>query len=215
MIEKENFLLNCPSSEYLESQTSNIFTTELFKTETILSENIQKYMLAQYYYYIDNFPQMLTLALLKCSTDEQRLPIISNLWEEHGSGDLNQSHRALYKQLLLKLNIELTGCTSQAIKNVISESNKTIEQYNYNDALVFLSYGIEYTTPILYTKVLEKINMIPKDRNFFQVHIEDDDAHYHQLAEHISFKEEPFLNAIKVEKDLWAQLYEEAKEIYA
>ena len=48
---------------------------------------------------------MLGYAAAKIADDQIRMPIVENLWEEHGEGDITRSHRQLYINFLRSLNL--------------------------------------------------------------------------------------------------------------
>lgn len=68
--------------------------------------------LHQYAYYCDFFPRALSLLAYRAEIDQVRFPLIVNLWEEHGSGDLADSHRNLYARVLRAINLHFNLAAS-------------------------------------------------------------------------------------------------------
>lgn len=55
------------------------------------------------------FPLELTALIALFPEPEQRMPLVENLWEEHGSGDVTQSHVKLLDALLLSVGVPSDG----------------------------------------------------------------------------------------------------------
>ena len=100
---------------------------------------------------IDNWSKALGLLLEKLPSDKERLPIIQNLYEEHGEGNLESSHvntfREFYKSLGGEKKLKLYNKKLSSYK-FIKEFNDTInnkfksESWIYSVAMLGM---IEYT----------------------------------------------------------------------
>jgi pyrroloquinoline quinone (PQQ) biosynthesis protein C len=62
-------------------------------------------VLIEYESYTSTFPCILARVISEIREDNLRFPLVRQLWEEHGAGDLHQSHR----QLLASLRVSLSG----------------------------------------------------------------------------------------------------------
>ncbi|MCU1294666.1 MAG: hypothetical protein JWP08_3516, partial [Bryobacterales bacterium] len=51
----------------------------------------------------EHFPRNVCAAAALVPTDEARSFLIQNLWDEHGCGDPNRSHRTLYRRFVAAL----------------------------------------------------------------------------------------------------------------
>lgn len=189
-----------------------------FFNQADYSQKQEEYFLIQYYHYIHNFPAMLIAALEKCQTDEQRLPLLKNLWEEHGEGDLNLSHRQMYIRDLERLGLEVEGAFfGAATRKYVEETLSYIKAAGINEALAFLSYGVEFVTPMLYQKILDTLihhrKELEKEGSFFHFHIKHDAAHFQELAENVLFSHEAFWKALEIEKKFWNEIDKEMRRI--
>ncbi len=63
----------------------------------------------QYYLLSSEFSNLLFYACLKIKSEKTRLPIVKNLWDEHGQGDLKLSHRSLLKKFLIATNSNINN----------------------------------------------------------------------------------------------------------
>src|SRR5215213_4896908 len=76
----------------------------VIRTASLTSEQLRAFAL-QYTAYCDLFPKCLAAVAANVPDDHTRFALIENLWEEHGSGDLKESHRALFRRFLKSLGI--------------------------------------------------------------------------------------------------------------
>lgn len=63
----------------------------------------------QYSVYCSWFPRCLAAVAANVPDDRTRHNLIENLWEEHGEGDLRESHRSLFERFMVA-----TGCENQS-----------------------------------------------------------------------------------------------------
>lgn len=137
------------------------------------------YILRQYQKYVEAFPRLLALGISKLESDEARLPLVANLWEEHGEGDLRRAHRNLYKAMLSRIADEfpslvdvLTRQYSMPITRFVSDCETSLGQSTAASAMGFLGPGTEGTTPELYgvlSGLLGPLKLEDED-TFFNLH---------------------------------------------
>ena len=58
----------------------------------------------QYNHYCQAFPRLLAIVARKVPDGETRAPLIKNLWEENGEGNLDKSHRRLFLQFMREVD---------------------------------------------------------------------------------------------------------------
>lgn len=147
-----------------------------------LSKSQTAYFLWDYEQYAIEFPRLLLLVGLKADTDEVRLPIVRNLWEEHGSGDLSQAHRRLFSEMRRRL-----GLTNEWDVSMSSGAAYGRRMYDLleGESLCFClgatGPGTEAFTPDQYREISTGIASsgiaTREDLVFFEVHLEDDVRH--------------------------------------
>lgn len=59
-----------------------------------------QYFAKQYDVYCKHFPRFLAACAANITDDKTRMPIVENLWEEHGEGKMEGSHRILYENFM-------------------------------------------------------------------------------------------------------------------
>jgi pyrroloquinoline-quinone synthase len=80
----------------------NAFFRDLASREMSLDEFIRTQ--EQFYYAVTNFASPLALVAAGIPEYEHRAKILRNLWEEHGEGDMNETHGATFTELLKRLS---------------------------------------------------------------------------------------------------------------
>jgi pyrroloquinoline quinone (PQQ) biosynthesis protein C len=140
----------------------------------------------QYSYYCDAFPRMLALAAGNVPDDATRMNLVKNLWEEHGSGDLTRSHRALFSRFRAALPLSNFGPLKRT-EAFISEGLLICRGASHLESLAYLGPGAEMFTSTQYERLLsglEKFDIFNStDLDFWRVHIECDDHHFEEMAE--------------------------------
>lgn len=78
----------------------------------------------QFYYAVVHFVVPLSYTAASIPTYTQRLNIIKNIWEEHGEGDLNQTHGSTFTEFLKRLtqNSDITIPASEHAVNLFNGS---------------------------------------------------------------------------------------------
>ena len=158
-----------------------------------LNESQLKYFVGQYGIYCDFFPRFLSAAAANIPDDPTRISIVENLWEEHGSGDINMSHRILYEKFATAFDfnpdtlrdIEPLGTTEICIENMLH----ICRQDHFLIALGALGPGTEYFTNKEYEIIvggLRKYDFLTDDHlTFWDVHITLDEDHYGDMVKSI------------------------------
>ena len=74
------------------------------RNATLTKDQLQ-FFVEQYHIYNTYFPRMLGALAANVPDDKTRMPIIENLWEEHGSGKLEESHRVLFEKFAIAVGV--------------------------------------------------------------------------------------------------------------
>lgn len=144
------------------------------------------YVLRQYQRYVQTFPRLLALGISKLEEDEARLPLVANLWDEHGEGDLTKAHRKVYAALLSQI-----GRSSPNLADVLNNDyqkaacdfalacEEAIAHGSAAFAMGFLGPGTEGATVDLYTVVARLLYPFELEDSdpFFSVHCQLDVEH--------------------------------------
>lgn len=146
-----------------------------------------------YNFYCQCFPQLLGYAAGKIKDDKTRMPIIENLWEEHGEGDLQKSHRQLFINFLKSLGISdyeiAKSKPTEATKKYIDELLSICENGDALEVLALLGPGTEYFSSKEFDVIFKSLQKYPfggnLDLDFWSVHIDLDDHHYHDMLKSI------------------------------
>jgi pyrroloquinoline-quinone synthase len=85
----------------------------------------------QFYYAVIHFVSPLAFVAAAIPSYEERVNIIKNLWEEHGEGDMNQTHGQTFKELLRRLTGETDPVIPAAGEGVI-KFNSTLDTVSKN-----------------------------------------------------------------------------------
>jgi len=180
----------------------------------------------QYSWFCGYFPRSLCSLAGQVTTDETRLPLIKNLWEEHGEGETEKCHRVLFQKFMSSLKI--TKGESEKIPPLkstiycVEELLKYCSDRNFVRGLGAMGPGTEFFTKEEYLVVvggLKKYNLFTDDDlEFWTVHIVGDDDHYSEIVmslvpyinteENRDFVKEGAIKAIELEIIFWDGLQE-------
>ncbi len=158
-----------------------------------LDKNQVKKFALDYNFYCQCFPQLLGYAAGKIKEDKIRMPIIENLWEEHGEGDFQKSHRQLFLNFMKSLEISgeeiEKSKPTKATKKYITELLSICENGDALDVLALVGPGTEYFASkefeVIY-KGLQNYHFSDNlDLSFWSIHIEVDDHHYSDMLKSI------------------------------
>ena len=104
----------------LESDIQKILQHPFLERITTASLNLKQLQIfaEQYAIYCYHFPRFLAATAANVPDDEARFPIIKNLWEEHGEGNIKKSQRLMYLIRLQNMKRRTMHCR-KCIKTVI------------------------------------------------------------------------------------------------
>lgn len=156
-----------------------------------LSRNQLKFFTMQYGIYCSYFPRFLAAAAANVPDDRTRMPIMENLWEEHGEGEVERSHRVLFEQFAASLDIPAADLyaasplpnTRACVENLLD----LCEEGHFLESLGALGPGTEYFTTDEYLKILEGLrqygDFTEQDLTFWIVHTALDEEHYSEMID--------------------------------
>lgn len=137
----------------------------------------------QYYLISCAFTRFLLIAGANIKNEEHRMPIIDNLYDEHGRGNYLHSHRVLLQKFMTIVETKKVDqivplpSTSAYINGMfkLCESNSELE------ILGAIGPGCEYFTDLQYSRIVKPLFEIYKytkdDLFFFYEHINHDPRH--------------------------------------
>ncbi|UNM08196.1 MAG: iron-containing redox enzyme family protein [Planctomycetales bacterium] len=158
-----------------------------------LSSEALKFFTREYYFVSTSFVKGVAFVAANVPDDETRSILITNLWEEHGSGDISNSHRNLFKRFAHSVGVSVdelntyipTTLTLGYVEKMISVCRDT----HFLTGLGALGPGTEYFTAPEYKLIAEglmKRGLTEKDVEFWLVHAEWDDDHYSDIMRAIA-----------------------------
>lgn len=156
-----------------------------------LSHAQLQYFAIQYAEYCYHFPRFLAHTAGNIPDDLTRMPVIENLWEEHGSGKFNKSHRQLFNKFLTALDIKASELNTYKLLPETSTCVETLldicKNNHYLESLGALGPGTEFFTneeyEIIFNGLLKSPYLSIRDLKFWQVHISLDLEHYSEMVE--------------------------------
>ncbi len=144
----------------------------------------------QYYPVNFAFPLFLAAAISHIPNDVARILLVDNLYEEHGSSKLEDSHTRLFEHFIRTVGLNPDDCR---VAPSGSPEEETVNQYNtlcfngkQHQALAVLYAFEELFSPIseAISQALKKSNILPeKDFTFFPIHGIADIEHARKLRE--------------------------------
>lgn len=159
-----------------------------------LDKNQLQYFAKQYDVYCKHFPRFLAACAANITDDATRMPIVENLWEEHGEGNIKGSHRVLYEHFLKGCGINV-----DAQKEIIPLPSTLVccenllqicQGGHFLESLGALGPGTEFFTNEEYEIILSGLKkydfLSEKDLEFWAVHISMDEEHYSEMLEAIA-----------------------------
>lgn len=161
-----------------------------------------KVFLEQWWFHVQSFPRFFSAVASNTVDDELRMAIVENLWEEHGHGNIEGSHRVLYKRMLSGWLDEKEFDELEPLPETEQFYQKMIQFCaNHRDIKGAAGIGIllESATPPLYialSKGLKKYQTLcDLGVEYFSYHVEVDDEHSEKIAKALDGR-------IKTEHDL-------------
>jgi pyrroloquinoline-quinone synthase len=156
-----------------------------------LSKEQLKFFTMQYGVYCSFFPRFLAAAAANVPDDRTRMPIMENLWEEHGEGQIEHSHRVLYEQFAAAQGISAADLydasplpnTRACVENLLD----LCEEGHFLESLGALGPGTEFFTTEEYLKILNGLRQYDQftenDLAFWVVHTALDEEHYSEMID--------------------------------
>lgn len=156
-----------------------------------LNQTQLKYFVEQYSVYCRYFPRFLAAAAANIPDDKTRMPIVENLWEEHGEGKLSKSHRILFNKFAASLGLsekDLDAVEPLATTRICCENLINLcHDGHFIESLGALGPGTEFFTNEEYSIIangLRKYDYLSdKDIEFWLVHISLDEDHYSEMID--------------------------------
>ncbi|TAK93074.1 iron-containing redox enzyme family protein [Patescibacteria group bacterium] len=151
----------------------------------ICTKNELKIFAQQYYLYCEFFPKVLALVASKVPDDQTRFPLIENLWDEHGRGDLEKSHRALFKSFVYAVGLSDQELSQNPplpfVFDYIEKAMTACDSHPFLYGLGFLGIGLEQFTSAEYQIIYDALHQYDFSEpglTFWKEHIGLDDLHY-------------------------------------
>jgi pyrroloquinoline quinone (PQQ) biosynthesis protein C len=136
---------------------------------------------SEYYVACNGFPMLLSLACTRMPTDELRMPLVRNLWDEHGQGDIMKSHRVMLAKLLSHLGVSYQENPHGPADRYLQAMSNLCKSANVATILGMFGPGCESFTPREYRMIVAGLRdkfAIPDDAlEFFLDHIKHDREH--------------------------------------
>ena len=156
-----------------------------------LSKSQLQYFTKQYSIYCYYFPRFLAATAANIPYDETRMPIIENLWEEHGEGKMSKSHRVLYNNFAAALEVSVDELKAAQPLASTQACVTTLFDLCLNgsfiESLGALGPGTEFFTSEEYGIIAEGLAkydfLTDKDIEFWTVHISLDETHYSEMVD--------------------------------
>jgi pyrroloquinoline quinone (PQQ) biosynthesis protein C len=176
-------------------------------------------LFAQYQMLSDEFPKVLCTVAARLSSDHARTGIISNLWDEHGRGDIRNSHRAMLQAFMTSFHADTevrTLAPTWQTRLFLNGIGGIAERGSLAEAIGMLLF-FEAVTPSQYRAViawLEKSTALTgNDLQFWSDHVEHDGDHLRELLdntlEHENVDQTGLLNGLaqsrQIEAIFWRQ----------
>jgi pyrroloquinoline-quinone synthase len=178
----------------------------------------------EYGMYCQVFPRCLAAVAANVTDDATRLPLIRNLWEEHGEGVLARSHRERYAFFLAACGVSGAewrahvpqACTVQYVNEVFS----LCRDGHFLEGLGALGPGTESYTAEEYSVLYAGLRRYPwfrdGDLEFFRIHMEVDQSHassildvlrmWAQSDENVALIRRGAERAVHLEGRFWTEL---------
>jgi len=179
----------------------------------------------QYDLYCAYFPRFLAAVAANVPDDPTRVCLVRNLWEEHGEGDLQHSHRTLFNRFLCSLGISENRRKAThpfaSTRKYVEATLELCSSRNYLQGIGALSVGAESFTAEEYELILTGLHkyqfLTESDLEFWSIHLEVDDNHYAMMLasliscihseEELNLVELGALQAVELEISFWDGLY--------
>jgi pyrroloquinoline-quinone synthase len=176
------------------------------KDGVLTSDQLLRFGL-QYHISSSKFARFLCAVASNIPTVEARLPLICNLYDEHGNGRIDRAHIFLFRRLVIAL-----GGDDDRIAT--AKPFPAIDQYNeeffdfcrtrpYLQALGAIA-AIEYLTPLQYRPILDgcknHYHLSREALEFFDLHVHEDESHASDITEAVL----PLLDSAASREEFWS-----------
>ena len=187
----------------LEEGIQKILTHPFLKRmeDAWLNKKQLQYFAEQYSVYCRYFPRFLAATAANIPDDETRMPIIENLWEEHGEGKLIKSHRILFNRFAAGLGLsreDLDAVIPLPTTQICCDNLINLcHDGHFLESLGALGPGTEYFTNEEYSLIYKGLKqydfLTEEDLEFWSVHITLDEEHYSEMVGAIA----PWINSLE------------------
>lgn len=138
--------------------------------------------LVQQYFYARHFTRYLCALLANLESDNDRLALTENLFEEMGLGDLgSEPHAKIYRDMLTSFGLDPEyERPLHATEDLVAAMLRFCSSTNPMTGLAALCLGAEAIVPHVYRQILHGLlaQGFPLEKlEFFPLHIEGDDEH--------------------------------------
>ncbi|HIE45669.1 MAG TPA: DUF3050 domain-containing protein [Flavobacteriaceae bacterium] len=153
-------------------------------SQGVYKQNELKIFAEQYYLLSNSFCNFLFYACINIKSEEDRLPILINLWDENGNGNIKLSHRTLLKKFLdaVDKNINVENIVPlDSTKCYIANMLDLYKNSSVVEILSSLGTGCESLTTEQYKIILKSLRENYKFNDneliFFIEHVYHDPKH--------------------------------------
>lgn len=166
-------------------------------SEGSLTKDDFRFIFSQYYHYSRNFTRYIAAVMANCDNDLFRSRLSENLWEESGGLEPEKRHAQLFRNFLQKgLGISIEEIKfADCADNFVNQYLRYCFRSDIVSASAFISLGTEGIVSRMYSimiKALRGVGVNEEHLEFFQLHINCDDAHALTLEEMmISYRNQP------------------------
>lgn len=138
----------------------------------------------QDYFVSRDFPCLLAILISKIRDPLIRHPLVENMWEEHGSGDVRETHFGLYCRLLSSIGIDCNIADEKATPATLHfvQVQESLAEEDVLMGLGAFCYANEYITVAEFEPLEKAVGMqYPSaDLSFFAANREVDARHAQQ-----------------------------------
>jgi hypothetical protein len=136
----------------------------------------------EYRHYASGYPRIVSAALIALEDETARLPLVRNLWEEHGEGDLSVAHRLLMDAWVDSLAPHGSGSAVAPLPSTVRATQLLDAAADGTAAFQYgVVLGLEWTNTAQLGALLPTLRVTfseeSADRRYIVIHAEDDVQH--------------------------------------
>ena len=176
-------------------------------------------LVSQYRNLSIDFPRILCTIAARIGSEEARLGLITNLWDEHGRGNAREGHRAMLDAFIERFDpnlIETPHQSSWQTRLFLNAMGGVAASGSLSEALGMLLF-FEAVTPLEYRAVIawlsQSTDLRESDWRFWSDHVEHDGDHLRDLldltVQHETLDPDALIQGVRqacaVEQCFWAQ----------